>query len=66
MTKEILMNTGEVILIDDEDFPVISRFSWRKISQKGYAGGKVPYVAENLEAALALIKELATDESLPF
>lgn len=38
MVKEIYLNTGEVALVDDEDYPVVSRYSWRKVSQKGYAG----------------------------
>lgn len=27
-----------MVLVDDEDYPVISRYSWRKVSQKHYAG----------------------------
>lgn len=37
MTKKILMNSGEAILVDNEDYPIVSRYSRRKVSQKGYA-----------------------------
>ena len=29
MTKEITCLKGEVILVDDEDYPVLSRHKWR-------------------------------------
>lgn len=36
MTKAVFLNTGEPVLVDDEDYPVVSRYSWRRSSFKGY------------------------------
>lgn len=36
MGKEIPIKGGEVAVVDDEDFPVVSRYSWR-MSNSGYA-----------------------------
>ena len=33
----IIMNTGDVVLIDDEDYAIVSKYSWRKSNFKGYA-----------------------------
>lgn len=41
MTKQVILNTGEAVLVDDEDYAVISRYSWRKVGQKGYAGTSI-------------------------
>jgi hypothetical protein len=43
MAKAIILNSGVSALVDDEDYPVISRFSWRKVSQKGYAGTTIQF-----------------------
>ena len=32
MVKSVYINTGEEVLVDDEDYPVVSRYSWRKVS----------------------------------
>jgi hypothetical protein len=37
VTKEILLNTGEVVLVDDEDYPLLSRCSWQRAGSYGYA-----------------------------
>lgn len=43
MVKEVHLNNGEAVLVDDEDYPVVSRYSWRRISQKGYAGTTIQF-----------------------
>lgn len=44
MVKEITCFTGEVILVDDEDYPLLSRHTWYMTGEKGnqYAATKVP------------------------
>jgi len=37
MTKAIYLKSGETVLVDDEDYPIISRYSWRKSNKNGYA-----------------------------
>jgi hypothetical protein len=43
MVKSIFLNTGEEVLVDNEDYPVVARYSWRKISLKHYAGTTVKF-----------------------
>lgn len=43
MVKSIYLNTGEEVLVDDEDYPVVVRYSWRKVSQKHYAGTTIRF-----------------------
>ncbi len=33
---KIVMKGGLLVLVDDEDFPVVSRYSWRRSNKKDY------------------------------
>src|SRR3954471_13539457 len=33
----IILNTGDVVLVDDEDYAIVSKYSWRRANHKGYA-----------------------------
>jgi hypothetical protein len=33
----IILNTGDVVLVDDEDYPLLSRFEWQRAGNAGYA-----------------------------
>lgn len=37
MTKEIILSSGEVVLVDDEDYPLLSRHKWQLSHADGYA-----------------------------
>jgi len=37
MAKEIILKGGEVALVDDEDYPLLSRYSWQRAGAAGYA-----------------------------
>lgn len=41
MTNKIYTNSGEEILVDDEDYPLLSRYDWQ-IYGDGYAATKLP------------------------
>lgn len=37
MTKELILTGGEVALVDDEDYPLLSRHKWQLSHDDGYA-----------------------------
>lgn len=37
MTKEIVLKGGDIALVDDEDYPLLSRYEWQRSGSAGYA-----------------------------
>lgn len=36
MTKRIVLKGGDVALVDDEDYPLLSRYEWQRAGSNGY------------------------------